>query len=1577
MSTFIRRADGSVGRVQLYVRICLALAVALLSVPLLSLVPAYAEDGAGSTAEQTTDPTTDPPPEEPAAEEAPPAEEPAVEEPVAVEPVAEPAAEEAPAEEPAAEEAPAEESAEEPAAAPQKATTITAEREVVAQLEPQTEGCHVDRHDQNTEQDRSGDWQNGNLNENNSAYAEGMYVPHRLVISGLEEGTHSVVVSYHRMVTDDAFAYDFLANLSIADSAGAEISWDAEAPNPPMPEAGQVFVTITFTINDPNDDTAMILFDAHIASGLDYFPKGGAGSISGSPYHVDVQSISCGNVGNMDRSLKASAVKFGFITIVKDAQPNSADDFSFDVVAPLSSGLIHLDDDADPTLPNTASFTVAPGATSVTELLGADSGWSLTAINCVNADGNTSSVSLGDKQATINVVDRGATTCTFVNSRQSSLEVDKYWVINGAPPVQEGSEPGHLGLGAQLTVNGGNQPWDTNLTGFLQGANVSLNESVTIGNGLCTLVSKKVTEDNGAVVNHDLAGGAYADALEGGTNHYTITNTVTCNGQLTLVKEVLNGPALASAWTLSATGGNGTLPFASGSTGVSHPVTAGTPYALGENDADPRYDQVGPWTCGEFGQVTTLDGVQSVALEAGRSTTCTVQNATGELVLVKDVQSTNGGTAVAGDFTLTATGDNGTVHNVPGNESGTTLYVDPDESFALSESSVEGYNMASLTCTGGQDPASVEVAANTTVTCTFVNVDTPGSLRLIKDPVEGDTGAPAADPAEWHLTASQNGSVVFEGDGDVTQGVPAGDYDISESGGVAGYEFGGWSCVGGELTQDGDVYTVNVPFSSDVVCTVTNNAVAPTLTLEKAVDLNGTGDEAVDTDWTLTADSGSDEISGVEGDASITDAAVPVGTYVLSESGPATYELLGWTCEGADVQHVGDTWSVTVGLADDVTCEATNRAIVSDWIVTKSADVPSGATVLPGDEIHYTVTVTRVGNGVNVENIDVQDVITGIDDLSWISDIVASNGTAVPADGPPGDAVINWHIDEVSDTVTLTYTLTIGADAFDRTIHNVVTPGTVLCPDPVDDDPNIIDCDETTHFTPHFLLNKSVVEGDEDGDGESEPGETLTFTLTMENDSDALLEDAVVIDDVSDLFDHGTITSTEAELAAEGLVLDDTADAETLTWTVASLAPGASTSATYEYLIGEGQHDVLIENVATPEPGGPGECEVDCDTDTPTPPVTTMVIEKQDFETQEVLEGATFQLWLDVDNAGADPDAGDCTFASPPVVGAEDVLLGTEVTDGAGLALFANLDHGCYLLVESAPPPDYELPEQNVMGIAINEENFVAGGEMAPIVITDFAEGQLAIVAKRQFEFIDGDWVESDGTVDFGDLVKYVVTVEATGPKVFHDVQVRDYVPGFSPEDTTSTLEAELQAGSAVCTGTLTCTVEVTPDNEVVWNAGTLAPDAGETIGGDVEMVVRFPEVPDSINLQPGDTFDATLWNVGYLQWDEVTGGTPPEEEPAPRAGGRAGRLGAAAADFEFTERTLRSNEVVVSATITLDPLNPDPDPDPEPKPDPDPPLPQTGAQAYLGQLAALGGLVLALGLALIARGRRKEEQEA
>lgn len=112
----------------------------------------------------------------------------------------------------------------------------------------------------------------------------------------------------------------------------------------------------------------------------------------------------------------------GTIVIVKDAVPNHAQDFAF---ATVGTGLsaFSLDDDADGTLPNTRTFTgLEPGSYSVTE--GVVAGWSLTDLSCIDPDNGTT-FDLANRVVTIDIDSGETVTCTYTNTKQTSLTLRK------------------------------------------------------------------------------------------------------------------------------------------------------------------------------------------------------------------------------------------------------------------------------------------------------------------------------------------------------------------------------------------------------------------------------------------------------------------------------------------------------------------------------------------------------------------------------------------------------------------------------------------------------------------------------------------------------------------------------------------------------------------------------------------------------------------------------------------------------------------------------------------------------------------------------------------------------------------------------------------------------------------------------------------------------------------------------------------------------------------------------------------------------------------------------------------------
>ncbi len=125
--------------------------------------------------------------------------------------------------------------------------------------------------------------------------------------------------------------------------------------------------------------------------------------------------------------------KSGSIVIIEDSIPNDAQDFSYTGTGPSGynfGGGFSLDDDADPTLPNTRTFAdLAVGTYTLSE--GAlPANWNLTNLVCVDPDSG-SSINLGTRTATIDV-DAGETiTCTYTNTKNGTIVVDKVTVPTG------------------------------------------------------------------------------------------------------------------------------------------------------------------------------------------------------------------------------------------------------------------------------------------------------------------------------------------------------------------------------------------------------------------------------------------------------------------------------------------------------------------------------------------------------------------------------------------------------------------------------------------------------------------------------------------------------------------------------------------------------------------------------------------------------------------------------------------------------------------------------------------------------------------------------------------------------------------------------------------------------------------------------------------------------------------------------------------------------------------------------------------------------------------------------------------
>ena len=227
---------------------------------------------------------------------------------------------------------------------------------------------------------------------------------------------------------------------------------------------------------------------------------------------------------------------------------------------------------------------------------------------------------------------------------------------------------------------------------------------------------------------------------------------------------------------------------------------------------------------------------------------------------------------------------------------------------------------------GGTDVGTVTIS---------VTPPPPPMLTLVKA-VTNDNGG-SAQAGDWTLTAIEGGGDTLSGASGtaavtnvvILSGTP---YTLSESGGPSGYAASAWSCTGGQ--QSGA--TISAIAGESAVCTIINDDIAPSLTLDKIV-VNDDGGTMPESAWTLQAQGQFTSLSGpgAPGNTDVqSDATFVAGTYLLAENGPGGYAPSGWTCVGGSQNEV--VISLTVG--ESAICTITNDDIAPPGTITLRKD---------------------------------------------------------------------------------------------------------------------------------------------------------------------------------------------------------------------------------------------------------------------------------------------------------------------------------------------------------------------------------------------------------------------------------------------------------------------------------------------------------------------------------------------------------------------------------------------------------------------------------------------------------------
>ncbi len=660
---------------------------------------------------------------------------------------------------------------------------------------------------------------------------------------------------------------------------------------------------------------------------------------------------------------------------------------------------------------------------------------------------------------------------------QASVVVDKQWVVNGTT-YEEGSQPD--GIDAQLSLTGPegavatSQQWGITRTGYAAGDTAVIDEQVELDQFLCTLDDQELTAENGATLAGNVA------TLNQGLNRFQYTNTVTCDTWLTLEKEVANGSASDTDWTLTAFAPDGALPGPTGVEGspgaTQVSITPGVTYQLAESGGPPEYLQedqrsdlqnnplsTGSMQCVELdesGEVVPgfADGLNGgVIANLGMHVRCTATNYTATLELVKLVEDPTG-TVTAADFDLTATPVGSDIPDglgpttVTGSEQGVEVEVRPDQAYQVSESGVPGFDLDSLTCrTGGGPPLETD-----TITlggfegglCTFTNTRQSTTLTLDKtwnDPVAGDS----VDLTVSGAAGTGEGTVAGDGtvDDPATLTVYAGEVvDLTETfapGDPDQYSTA-LTCDSGDLSytsggRAGSVEITEVP-DAGISCQFANTRRTAQLTLTKdwvngldgdQVDLTATGDSGLAPEAT-----GDSTVPTPTNDAVLTIHAGETITLAeqLDAANVATYDA-DLTCTDPDglTYTTGDasgTYDVPA-IPGDVTCSFTNTrrqsglTLVKDWV--NSIDGDTATITAAGTNSDSTDAVAPDEAGVNIdvlagEQIVLSEVLDGGNQVAYDADL-----TCTDADGltyTPGAQTGTYQVPSDPVDVVCTFTNT-------------------------------------------------------------------------------------------------------------------------------------------------------------------------------------------------------------------------------------------------------------------------------------------------------------------------------------------------------------------------------------------------------------------------------------------------------------------------------------------------------------------------------------------------------------------------
>ncbi len=452
-------------------------------------------------------------------------------------------------------------------------------------------------------------------------------------------------------------------------------------------------------------------------------------------------------------------------------------------------------------------------------------------------------------------------------------------------------------------------------------------------------------------------------------------------------------------------------------------VSANTDIVISELDLDGYTE--GTWACVDASGLTTGLPTAGAAtgetfqLKQGSDVTCSISNddIAPQLTLAKTVVNDNGGDLLVDDFDISI--DSVEVAN------NTATAVSANTDIVISELDLDGYTEGTWACvdssglTTGLPTAGVatgetfQLKQGADVTCSISNDDIAPQLTLAKTVVNDNGGDLLVDDFDISIDSvevANNTATAVSANTDIV---------ISELD-LDGYTAGTWACVDANGLTTGlptagvaTGETFQLKQGSDVTCSISNDDIAPQLTLVKTV-VNDNGGTAIIDDFDISID-GIEVASGVASPVQA-NTDIVISELDLTPYAEGTWECVDATGFTAGLPAAGLATGETIQLTQgaDVTCSITNNDLGIDLSIAKTVDDP---TPNIGQTITFTLTV--VNNGPDVATaVSVNDVVPA--GFTYVAGSISGGDSSNDAD--PAGGGLDWTLNSVAVGVPVVLT---------------------------------------------------------------------------------------------------------------------------------------------------------------------------------------------------------------------------------------------------------------------------------------------------------------------------------------------------------------------------------------------------------------------------------------------------------------------------------------------------------------------------------------------------------------------------